>query len=244
MAEATALTSKTLMVEGLTVRRGGRPVLRDVSLALRSGSITALLGPNGAGKSSLVQTMAGVLQPEAGRVLLNGANLVGRRPEAIRAAGIATVLEGHQVLSDLSVEENFRAAGSQWPVAVLEQHVAEVFAIFHELKPKARQKAGTLSGGQQQMVALGHALMCRPAFMLVDELSLGLAPLVVQRLMGVIQEIARGGVGILLIEQFTHLALKVADAVYVIDRGAIRFQGTPAEVQANPQVLHEAYLAQ
>ncbi len=233
-----------LVVKSLTVSRGGRPVLRDVSLSLQPGKITALLGPNGAGKSSLVLTIAGMLQPDSGEIALGGQNLVGLRPEAVRSHGIAAVPEGHQVLTDLTVHENLMVAGSQLTKADLNKGIERVYEIFQELKPLAKQKAGTLSGGQQQMVALGHALVGTPQFMLADELSLGLAPLIVQRLIGVVEDIAQAGIGVLLIEQFTHLALKVADYAYIIDRGKIRFEGTPADIEANPEVLQEAYLGE
>jgi len=230
-------------IQGLTVSRGGRPVVRDASLSIAPGKITALLGPNGAGKSSLVLAIAGALKPDVGQIRLDGNDLAGKRPEVIRAVGIAAVPEGHQVLTDLTVEENLLAAGSMHPRPELKTALADALKVFPELEPKLSQRAGNMSGGQQQMLALAQALMCKPRFLLADELSFGLAPLIVTRLMLVIEDIAAAGVGVLLIEQFTTIALKIAHHVYVLDRGAIRFDGSPNEIKANPEILHATYLA-
>lgn len=237
------MTTTGIEIQELTVSRGGRPVVRKASLSIEPGQITALLGPNGAGKSSLVLAMAGVLQPDSGHVRLGGLDLTGQRPEVIRAAGIAAVPEGHQILTDLTVEENMRAAGSFLPKSALARAVAEALAVFPELEPRVTQRAGNLSGGQQQMLSLAQALISKPKYLLADELSFGLAPLIVTRLMGVVEEIAQSGIGVLLIEQFTTIALKLAHRVYVLDRGVIRFDGSPAEIKANPDVLHDTYLA-
>jgi branched-chain amino acid transport system ATP-binding protein len=158
-------------------------------------------------------------------------------------AGVAAVPEGHQVLTGLTAEENLRAAGSQLSSTELKQAVDYALSIFPELKALLKQPAGTMSGGQQQMVALAQALITRPKYLLFDELSLGLAPLIVQRLMAVVEQVVEEGVGVLLIEQFTTIALKLAHHVHVLDRGVIYFEGTPAELEANPGVLHDAYLA-
>lgn len=235
--------SAILEIGNLNVVRGRKPVLRDLSLRLEAGKTVALLGPNGAGKSSLVLAMAGVLPIASGTVTLDGQNLANLAPDAIRRAGVAAILEGHQVLTDLSVEENLRVAGFYLGQAELMAEMELAYGIFPELRELRKRLAGTLSGGQQQMVAVAHALMARPTFILADELSLGLAPLIVKRLMGVLEALAKRGCGILLIEQFTHVALRLADFVYVINRGRVHFQGSPAEVKANPKVLHEAYLA-
>lgn len=235
--------SAVLEIGDLTVVRGRKPVLRNMTMRLEAGKTVALLGPNGAGKSSLVLAMAGVLPIASGSIALDGRDLANLPPDAIRGAGIAAILEGHQVLTDLSVEDNLRVAGYYLGQAELMAELERTYGIFPELRDLRKRLAGTLSGGQQQMVAVAHALMARPKFILADELSLGLAPLIVKRLMGVLEALAERGCGILLIEQFTHVALRLADYVYVINRGRVHFQGLPAEVQANPQVLHEAYLA-
>lgn len=233
----------SLAVTELIVRRGRKTVVDGLSLELASGSITALLGPNGAGKSSLVLALAGVLPVENGSFVCDGAELAGNSPEAIRAAGVAAVPEGHRVLSLLTVDENLRAAGFQLSAAEVKASTDEVYAIFPELAERKGQKAGSMSGGQQQMLALGQALVSRPKFILVDEMSLGLAPLVIRRLMGVLDRLAGGGVGILLIEQFTHLALKHATNAYVMSRGRIQFAGEAAEIARRPEILHDAYFA-
>ncbi|MCX7157037.1 MAG: ABC transporter ATP-binding protein [Rhodocyclales bacterium] len=235
--------SAILEIDNLNVVRGHKPVLRNLSLRIEAGKTVALLGPNGAGKSSLVLAMAGVLPIASGIISLDGQNLVNRPPEIIRRSGIAAILEGHQVLTDLTVEENLRVAGFYLGQEDLLAEMNKAYEIFPELLELRKRLAGTLSGGQQQMVAVAHALMAKPKFILADELSLGLAPVIVKRLMSVLEALANKGCGILLIEQFTHVALRLADYVYVINRGRVHFQGLPAEVQANPRVLHEAYLA-
>jgi branched-chain amino acid transport system ATP-binding protein len=225
-----------LEVEGLSVARGAKPVLQAVDLRLESGRVVALLGPNGAGKSTLVAALAGLLPVTAGRVTLDGAPVSGLAPDRIRRAGIAAVPEGHQVLTRLSVRDNVRVASPE----------ADAFAracgIFPELAALAERAADSLSGGEQQMLALAQALVARPKFILADEMSLGLAPVIVRRLMAVVKEAAASGTGVLLIEQFTHLALKMADAACVLNRGRIVFAGAPAELRADPRVLDEAYL--
>jgi len=225
------------------VFRGTKPVLTQLSMRIPAGRTVALLGPNGAGKSSLVLALAGVLPIASGRVLLAGQDLANRPCDAVRRAGVAAVLEGHQVLTDLGVEENLRVAGFALPSSELAAQLQRAWEIFPELRALRHRLAGTLSGGQQQMVAVAQALMARPRFILADELSLGLAPVIVRRLTDVLKTLAGQGCGILLIEQFTHVALRLADHVYVMNRGRVQFEGTPAQVQAQPQVLHEAYLA-
>jgi len=235
--------SGVLEVSGLTVQRGAKRVIADLSMRLPAGRTVALLGPNGAGKSSLVLALAGALPVASGRILLAGQDLANRPCDAVRSAGVAAILEGHQVLTAMSVEENLRVAGFDLPQRELLAQLEQAWGIFPELRQLRGRLAGTLSGGQQQMVAVAQALMARPRFVLADELSLGLAPLIVRRLTGVLKVLADQGCGILLIEQFTHVALRLADHVYVMNRGRVHFEGDPAEVRANPQVLHEAYLA-
>lgn len=236
------LASGALKVENLTVRRGNKVVVNSVSLGIQAGKVTALLGPNGAGKSSLVQALAGVLPIDGGRVLLNGRDITRESPDVIRRRGVAAVPEGHQVLTTLSVDDNLKAAGSMLSRGELDASLQEVYAVFPELAERRSQAAGTMSGGQQQMVAMAHALICRPMFMLIDEMSLGLAPIIVKRLMDVVQNLAARGVGILLIEQFTQLALRLADHACVMSRAELEFNGSPEILIANPEMLHSAYL--
>jgi branched-chain amino acid transport system ATP-binding protein len=234
--------SGELVLEDFTVARNGRPVVRAVSLAIPEGEVTALLGPNGAGKSSLVLGVAGLLRPEGGTVRLDGTELTGRRPERIRQAGVAVVPEGRRLLSELTVEDNLAvacyalgrddaAAGRAWALE-----------LFPELEQRLDTAARSLSGGEQQMLVLAQALVSKPRFMLIDELSLGLAPVVIKRLMPTIREVAASGVGVLLIEQFATVALELANRVHVMDRGRIELAGSAAELKENPDRLHSSYL--
>jgi branched-chain amino acid transport system ATP-binding protein len=234
--------SERLVLDGFTVARGERPVVREVSLEIPQGEVTALLGPNGAGKSSLVLGVAGVLHPSAGSVRLNGENLAGKRPERIRRAGIAVVPEGRRLLSELTVEENLQVAcyALSREDGVQGRHWA--LELFPELKERFETPASSLSGGEQQMLVLAQALVSKPKFILIDELSLGLAPVVLKRLIPTIRTVAESGVGVLLIEQFATVALDLAQRVHVMDRGHIEFSGSAAEMKANPDLLHSSYL--
>lgn len=234
--------SAHLDIADMTVLRGGRRVVDGVSMRLESGRITALLGPNGAGKSSLVLALAGALPIASGTVAIDGIRLDPREPYQIRRAGIAAVPEGHQVLTRLTVDENLKVAAAIHEPARGNRLIDDAFGVFPELKPLRRRLAGGLSGGEAQMLALAQAIVSAPKFLLADEMSLGLAPIVVQRLMLAIGPMAAAGIGVLLIEQFTHVALKLAGRVYVMDRGRIRFDGTPADLRLSPNLLHETYL--
>jgi len=234
--------TETLRLDGLSVARGGRPVVRDVSLEIPPGEVTALLGPNGAGKSSLVLAVAGVLRTTGGRVLLGDAELGRRRPEKIREAGLAVVPEGRRLLPELTVEENVRVATYSLPRHEAKAGIAYALELFPELEKRWRVSARLLSGGEQQMVVLAQALVSQPKVVLVDELSLGLAPVVVKRLVPTLQAVAQRGIGVLLIEQFAHVALALANTAYVIEGGRIRYHGTARELKENPERLHSAYL--
>ncbi len=239
---AVATDAPTLRLEGLSVSRGGRPVVHDVSLAVPPGEVTTLLGPNGAGKSSLVLVVAGVLRPTAGRVLLGERELTRRRPERIRGAGVAVVPEGRRLLPQLTVEDNLRVATYSLDRAHAKSGIAYALELFPELEKRWRVQGRLLSGGEQQMVVLAQALVSRPSVVLIDELSLGLAPVVVKRLVPTIEAIAASGVGVLLIEQFAHLALSLAKAAYVLEGGRLRYEGTADDLKNRPGVLHSAYL--
>ena len=232
----------SLRLEGVSVPRADRLVLRDVSLEITPGQVTTLLGPNGTGKSTLVLTVAGVLRPSAGRIMLGDKELTKRRPEVIRAAGVAVVPEGRRLLPELSVADNLRVATYTFPRDQAEQGTEYALELFPELKARWEVPARSLSGGQQQMVVLAQALASRPSVLLVDELSLGLAPLIVKRLVPTLASVAESGVGVLLIEQFAHVALGLAERAYVVQGGRIRYEGTARELQDNPELLHSAYL--
>jgi len=241
MAETNGKSS--LLVKDLVVLRGGREVLHGISLELHAGELTALLGANGAGKSSLVMTMAGALPAKSGSVTLDGAGVLGHTPDSVRRMGIAIVLEGHPVLNNISVLDNLRAAALMHRRREADQEVEAALEVFPELKQRLQMPSQNLSGGQKQMVVVAQALICRPKFLLIDELSFGLAPAVVSRLGETIKTIASRGVGILLIEQFTTLALSLANRVYVMERGDMAFSGSAKELHDNPEILHGAYLA-
>jgi branched-chain amino acid transport system ATP-binding protein len=231
-----------LKLDGLSVRRGGRSVVHDVSIEVPPGEITALLGPNGAGKSTLVLAVGGVLRPSGGRVLRGELELTRKRPEAIRSAGVAIVPEGRRLLPNLTVEDNLRVATYALTKEDARRGIEHAVELFPHLETRWKTLARSLSGGEQQMVVLAQALVSRPKFMLVDELSLGLAPVVVKRLMPTLQAVADDGVGVLLIEQFVHVALGVAQTAYVLEGGRIRLRGSAQELREHPERLHSAYL--
>jgi branched-chain amino acid transport system ATP-binding protein len=206
------------------------------------GQITALLGSNGAGKSSLVAVLGGLLSPSAGTVSLDGEEVTGRSPERIRRDGLAVVPEGHRVLTDLTVADNLRASLSQLRRRDQAARTEAVLERFPELGERLGQAAGSLSGGQQQMLAIAQALVAEPRYIVIDELSLGLAPIVVDRLRDVIVELAADGVGVLLIEQFTLLALEIASRAYVLRNGRLVLEGAGDELRNDPSALAHAYL--
>jgi len=233
----------TLRLEELSVARGGRTVVNDVSLRIPPGEVTTLLGSNGAGKSTLVLAVAGVLRPSAGRVLLGDQDLTRRSPERIRTAGVAVVPEGRRLLPSLSIEDNLRVATYALSREQRRDGIAYALQLFPELEKRWSSQARLLSGGEQQMLVLAQALVSRPRILLVDELSLGLAPVVVQRLVPTIESVAAEGAGVLLIEQFAHVALSLAKSAYVLEGGRIRYEGTAEELKERPDVLHSAYLS-
>jgi branched-chain amino acid transport system ATP-binding protein len=233
---------EVLGLQGITVERGRRTVVRDVSIKIPAGEVTALLGPNGAGKSSLVLAVGGVLRLQAGSVLLNGRDLAGRRPERIRQAGIAIVPEGRRLLTDLTVEDNIRVATYALPREQAQAGRERVLELFPEIARRLSAPARMLSGGEQQMVVLAQALVCEPRFMLIDELSLGLAPVIVNRLIPAIRAVAESGIGVLLIEQFATVALGLANGAHVMEGGRMRFSGRARDLREKPELLRSAYL--
>lgn len=231
-----------LELSGFSVLKEGKMVVSDVSLTVVPGRVTALLGANGAGKSELVLGVAGLLPVKSGTVLVDGKDITGAKPDQIRASGVAAVPEGHQVLTGLTVEDNLMAAASLLSQAEAARVLSEVLSAFPELAERRRQKAGTMSGGQQQMLAIGHALMARPRYLLIDEMSLGLAPLIVKRLSRVIQDLVAEGMGILLVEQFVEVALSLASHVVVLRTGSVRLSVPPQAIRDDRAMLTEAYL--
>jgi branched-chain amino acid transport system ATP-binding protein len=236
------MTNDTLVLSNLTVARGARDVVRDVTITVTPGEVTALLGPNGAGKSSLVLAVGGVLPLTAGSVKLGDRELAGRRPEQIRRAGLAIVPEGRRLLPDLTVEDNLKVATYSLPKSQGNAGRKRALDMFPELEKRLNNQARALSGGEQQMVVLAQALVSEPKFVIIDELSLGLAPVIVQRLIPTIKTITQTGTGVLLIEQFAHVALGLSDRAYLMEGGHIQYNGTAQELRDQPNLLHTAYL--
>jgi branched-chain amino acid transport system ATP-binding protein len=232
-----------LEVRQLHISRGGKPVVHGVDFDVAPGEIVAMLGPNGAGKSSIVLALAGAVARTQGQVRLGGKVLDGLSPDAVRRAGLAIVPEGHHVLGSLSVHDNLRAAAMVLPASEVEPAIERVLTTFSELRPRLEQLGRSLSGGQKQMVCMAQALLARPRVLVVDELSLGLAPLVVKRLADVLQSVAAEGVGVLLIEQFTSLALRLAQRAVVMQRGRIAWSGSAQVLREAPEILQASYLA-
>jgi branched-chain amino acid transport system ATP-binding protein len=232
-----------LEVRQLHISRGGKPVVHGVDFDVAPGEIVAMLGPNGAGKSSIVLALAGAVARTQGQVRLGGKVLDGLSPDAVRRAGLAIVPEGHHVLGSLSVHDNLRAAAMVLPASEVEPAIERVLTTFSELRPRLEQLGRSLSGGQKQMVCMAQALLARPRVLVVDELSLGLAPLVVKRLADVLQSVAAEGVGVLLIEQFTSLALRLGQRAVVMQRGRTAWSGPAQALREAPEILQASYLA-
>ncbi len=233
-----------LEVTGLSVFYGGIHALKEVSLAVFEKQIVTLIGANGAGKSTCLRTISGLVAPRGGKILFRNLEIQNRPAHHIVGEGISMVPEGRRIFVNLSVEENllmgayFRKSGVQ-----LHRSLEWVYQIFPQLKERPRQKGGTLSGGEQQMLALGRALMSRPDLLMLDEPSLGLAPKLVGEVFGILRRIHEKGMTILLIEQNAKAALAVADYAYVLQSGRISMEGKGTELLENPAVK-EAYLGE
>jgi len=231
-----------LEIKDLTVNYGGIKALRNVSLTVPDGKIVTLIGANGAGKSTTLRTISGLVKAASGSILWNGQELVGKPIDAIVSSGIALSPEGRRVFSDLTTLENLRiGAYLRKDKDQIEKDIEWVYSLFPRLKERSWQFAGTLSGGEQQMLAVGRALMSKPKLLMMDEPSLGLAPLVVQDIFKIIRILNEQGVTVLLVEQNANMALKVADLAYVLETGSITLSGTGEELLSNPRVK-EAYL--
>jgi branched-chain amino acid transport system ATP-binding protein len=229
-----------LTIHDLVTAYGKIEALKGVSLDVAQGSITCLLGPNGAGKTTLMMTVAGVLRPRNGSIRFLEEEIASLPPHAIVSRGIALVPENRLVFPTMTVLENLHAGAYQRKNRI-EEDIGRVFARFPRLKERAAQHAGTLSGGEQQMLAVGRALMSRPKLLLMDEPSLGLAPLVVEEIFQIIAELHREGSTIFLVEQNAHMALKVAQHFYLMEQGRVTFSGNPGSL-AEDEVIRRAYL--
>jgi branched-chain amino acid transport system ATP-binding protein len=230
-----------LEVSGIRAGYGRAPVLHDVALSVGEAEIVALLGPNGAGKTTLLRTIAGSLGPWAGSVRFAGEELAGLPAERVVGAGLALVPEGRHLFAGMSVRENLLLGAYQRRRADLGPDLERVLSLFPPLSQRAGQVAGRLSGGEQQMCAIGRALMGRPRLLMIDEMSLGLGPAVVDDLLALLPELAAAGTAVLLVEQDVEAALSVAARGYVLELGAVVQEGRGAELLADPR-LREAYL--
>ncbi|MFJ4165068.1 ABC transporter ATP-binding protein [Microbacterium sp. NPDC089698] len=225
-----------LVLDGVTVSRGAGPVISDVSLTVRGGEVLALVGPNGAGKTSLIESISGVVGHSAGTLSLDGER-IDRLSRVTRARrGIVHIEQGRAVFPSLTVRENLSLT------ARTPAELEAALAPFPELEKRIDSATALLSGGEQQMVVLARAFAAKPKILLIDEMSLGLAPVVFMRLVPIVQSIAESGVGVLLVEQFTQLALGIAREAVVVAGGRVSFQGTAEDLHADPQLLHRAYL--
>ena len=232
--------SNILEVKDLNVSYGGIKAVKDISFAVPKGEVVTLIGANGAGKSSTLRSIVGLVKPESGSILLKGEELAGVPTEQIVTKGITLVPEGRRLLPDMTVAENLKI-GAYMRKDSLDADMNWVYDLFPRLKERSWQLAGTLSGGEQQMLAIGRALMSRPEIIMMDEPSLGLAPIVVKDVFDIIREINKQGVTILLVEQNANMALKAANLGYVMETGRITMTGTGAELLENEEVK-AAYL--
>lgn len=222
-----------LIVRDLVVQRDGIPVVRRASFDVRSSQVVAIIGPNGSGKTTMLEAVSGVVKPAEGSVSLHGTDVTKKSRRHRNLKGLRHVRQGRAVFADLSVEENLRVTASD---------VKTAFEIFPELQERSRLRAKELSGGEQQMLVLAQALISQPTCLLIDEISLGLAPRVVKRLIGVVKEAAEMGAAILLVEQFASVALDIADVVVVLIRGEIALIERTEALRDNPSILQDAYL--
>jgi branched-chain amino acid transport system ATP-binding protein len=236
-----------LQVENLYAGYGASQVLTGTSLEVRQGLVVALIGPNGAGKTTTLRAISGIVRPTAGRIVIDGREVQGMAAARIARLGVAHAPEGRRVFGPLSVEDNLLlGAYAHLPLFFgfrdrAEQDLDRIYGLFPRLRERRRQSAGTLSGGEQQMLAIGRALMANPKVILLDEPSMGLAPVIVDEVFATIRQLKEVGITLLLVEQSARRALEVADYAYVMERGGIVIEGSPAELQKNERVL-AAYL--
>ena len=233
--------SSMLKVEDLHVYYGSIHAIKGISFEVNAGEIVTLIGANGAGKSTTLNTVAGLMKPRTGTVLFEDKPLIGVPAHKIVSHGMALCPEGRRVFLQMTVQENLEMGGFTRPAAEIQQSIESVYTRFPRLKERYKQTAGTLSGGEQQMLAMGRALMSRPKLLMLDEPSMGLAPILVEQIFDIIKSLHQDGTTILLVEQNAQAALSIADRGYVLETGKIVAEGTGAELMASP-VIKRAYL--
>ena len=233
--------STILKVEDINVYYGAIHAIKGVSFEVNQGEIVTLIGANGAGKSTVLNTVSGLLTSKTGSIVFDGQNLHGVAPHKVVARGLAQVPEGRRVFLQMSVEENLEMGAYTQGNADIPQDLEMVFGLFPRLKERRRQVAGTLSGGEQQMLAMGRALMSHPKLLMLDEPSMGLAPILVEQIFDIIKDLHKAGSTILLVEQNAQMALSVADRGYVLETGRVVQSGSGAELLASP-AIKKAYL--
>ncbi len=234
--------TKLLEVSHLHASYGAIKALRGISFSVSAGQVVSLIGANGAGKSTTLNTISGFLRPSSGHILFDGQDITAARPNKITGSGLVQVPEGRQIIANMSVYENLQmGAYLIHNRAQQTQEINRIFERFPRLDERRHQKAGSLSGGEQQMLAIGRALMAQPRLLMLDEPSMGLAPLLVNEVFAIIREIKAAGIPILLVEQNARKALQVADYAYVLDRGTIAREGEAAAMRADESIV-EAYL--
>lgn len=234
------MSEEVLSITDLNVSYGGIKAVRGISFNVKQGEIVTLIGANGAGKSSTLRTVSGLVKPDRGSVVFEGEKITGKDPTQIVSKGLMMVPEGRRIFPNLTVLENLKI-GAYLRKDELDKDLDMVYSYFPRLKERSWQAGGTLSGGEQQMLAVGRALMGRPKLLMMDEPSLGLAPIVVQGIFDIIRQINKDGTTVLLIEQNANMALHIADRAYVIENGRIAMEGTGKELLENEKVK-EAYL--
>lgn len=235
------MSNTLLKVDNLHVYYGSIHAIKGVSFEVNEGEIVTLIGANGAGKSTTLNTIAGLLKPHSGSIMLHDQNIVGVPADKIVSKGMALCPEGRRIFLQMTVLENLEMGGYTRPNSELEESIENVYDHFPRLKERYKQVAGTLSGGEQQMLAMGRALMSHPKLLMLDEPSMGLAPILVEQIFEIIQNLHKAGTTILLVEQNAQAALSVADRGYVLETGKIVTTGTGAELLSSP-AIKKAYL--
>jgi ABC-type branched-subunit amino acid transport system ATPase component len=238
----TTPTEPALVVDGVVAGYGGGDVLRDVSFAVPTGSITCIVGPNGAGKSTVMRVISGLLRPRLGTVTLRGESLLGKSPRQILKLGVVQVPQNHSLFKDMTVSENIDLGGYLISDrAAVARRMNAIYDLFPQVKEWAAMKAGSLSGGQQRLVEFARALMLDPALILLDEPSMGLSPMVLRSVFDAVRQMNSGGATVLLVEQNARAGLKLAQHGVVLENGTVRLAGTGREVLEHPEI-GELYL--